>query len=52
MSNEVSHLRDCGRLFHTKGAVCEKLLSPKVLNFVVLDFNKCWDADLKVLEGV
>ena len=40
-----------GRLFHTWGAEKEKLLSPRVLNFVVFGFSMFKELDLNALDG-
>ena len=52
MSMDFSILRSNGGLFHTRGAVYAKLLSPRVLKWVTFGFRRCDDDDLKDLDGV
>ena len=49
---DFSILRSNGGLFHTRGAVYAKLLSPRVLKWVTFGFRRCDDDDLKDLDGV
>ena len=48
---EVSLLRYKNKVFHTEGAEKEKLLSPRVLNFVIFCLKNFEELYLRALEG-